>query len=471
MKLPRSFVLHGLAVAASVLAATPAAAAPVRAACALQAAAGDLPSQSADARSVRLDAAHPTGLVNWDVRWWQRHRVWITLDAVNPGDATVHVLPQMLVDARADGGAAAVIAGPPMTLEPRAHASEHLSLYLPDAAKTLGVRVLGAGLGETVAVALSTDCSDARFELGVMAPGVGALFEEAMRTYFNGFVDPLTDPRASLEEVRKLASGAQDSGDVAWALRGLMQAVHDVHGYVVGPGEPAPARRVLVTRAPGFELLPDGTAVVRLHPVDTRADADALAWASTLHDGIAALAARHPRAWVVDLRDHDAETPWAAFAGLSTLLDGPAVGAYVSRHEAQDWIADRGVARIAGGPALVDVQAPPEPPFRGPLAVLLGPDTRNAGEDLAVAFRGRARTRFFGTPTAGFPFSGVREHRLADGSVLGVLETRAADRAGVVHRQPLEPDSLLPPEQAGAALPQEVVDWLRVEGGRASSDR
>ncbi|MEO5690413.1 MAG: S41 family peptidase [Burkholderiaceae bacterium] len=468
MKLKRALVLHGLCATALSLAATHAVAAPPRAACALHAASGDVPSQAADALSVSLDAAHPAGLANWDVRWWQRHRVWIALEAVNRGDATAHLLPQMLVDARADGGAATLLVGPPITLAPHARASDHLAIYVPDDARTLGLRMLGAGLADSVAVTLSTECSDARFEPGEMAPAVGPLFEEAMRTYFNGFVDPLTDPRASFEAVHALASGAQDSSDVAWAMRGLMQSVHDVHGYVVGPGEVPPARRTLVTRATEFELRQDGSAVVRLHPVDTRAEADALAWATALHDGVAALAARHPRAWIVDLRDHDADTPWAAFAGLSSLLGGPAVGAYVSRHESQDWIADRGSARIAGGPALIDVQAPPEPAFLGPLAVLIGPSTRNAGEDLAVAFRGRARTRSFGTATAGFPFSGVREHRLSDGSVLGVLETRAADRTGVVQRQPLEADSVLAPDVSQVALPQEAIDWVLDEHARAT---
>jgi hypothetical protein len=469
MKLKRALVLHGLFAAALSLPPTPALAAPERAACALHAASDDVPSQVADALSATLDAAHPTALANWDVRWWQRHRVWIALEAVNRGDASVHVLPQMLVDARADGGATSVMVGPPITLAPHARAGDRLSIYVPDDARTLGVRMLGAGLADSVAVSFSTECSDTRFDVGVMAPAVGPLFEEEMRVYFNGFVDPLTDPRASLEEVRKLASGAQDSADVAWALRGLMQSVHDVHGYIVGPGEAPPARRAIVTRAPECVLRQDGTAVVRLHPVDTDAEAGALAWATTLHDGVAALAARHPRAWIVDLRDHDADTPWAAFAGLSSLLGGPAVGSYVSRHEAQDWIADRGVARIAGGPARVDVQAVPEPPFRGPVAVLIGPNTRNAGEDLVVAFRGRTSTRFFGSATAGFPFSGVREHRLSDGSVLGVLETRAADRTGVVHRQPIEPDSALAPDAAVEALPQEAVDWVLDERGRSGA--
>jgi C-terminal processing protease CtpA/Prc len=149
---------------------------------------------------------------------------------------------------------------------------------------------------------------------------------------------------------------------------------------------------------------------------------------------------------------------------MSTLLGGPAIGATVSRRETQDWISDRGVSRVAGGPALMDVQASPEPPFTGPVAVLLGPGTRNAGEDLAVAFRGRPHTRFFGTSTAGFPTEGVVVHRLSDGSLLGVLETRAADRKGVVQRMPIEPDDAL--KDDSVPVMQAVQDWLSAERER-----
>jgi hypothetical protein len=250
-----------------------------------------------------------------------------------------------------------------------------------------------------------------------------------------------------------------------------MQSVHDDHGFIVGPGEPVPARRTLVTRAPEFELRVDGTAVVRLHAVDTRSDAEALAWATALHDGIAGLAAQHPRAWIVDLRDHDADSPWPSLAGLSALLDGPVVGAYSTRRDKQDWIVERGVARLAGEAALIDLQASPEPPLRGPVAVLIGPNTRNAGEDVTVAFRGRAHTRFFGAPTAGFPILGVRVHRLSDGTTLGVLETRDADRSGVVHRLPVEPDALLKPGALLDALPSDVIEWVLDEHQGGSSGR
>jgi carboxyl-terminal processing protease len=432
---------------------------------------GDVVSQSADALSLSLDAAHPAALANWDVRWWERRRVWIALVATNRGDATAHLLPHMVVDAHADGGAAMVLVGTPLVLAPHAHAVQDLAIYVPDEARTLGVRMLGAALAEKVDVAISLACSDARFDPGEMAPSVRPLFEETAKLYFDGFVDPLSNPVEAFDAVHKLASGAQDAGDVVWAFRGLMQSLRDDHGFALAPGEALPARRTLVTRAPEFVLRADGTAIVRLRAVDTTSDVRALAWATMVHDCVADLAAHHPRAWIVDLRDHDGDSPWPSFAGLSTLLDGPAIGAFVSRHDKQEWIADRGIARVAGGPALVDVQAPPEPPFRGPVAVLIGPDTRNAGEDVAVAFRGRARTRFFGAPTAGFPNLDVQAHRLSDGSTLGVLETRAADRTGVVHRVPVEPDVVLAPDAAIAALPQEALDWVLDERANSAGGR
>jgi carboxyl-terminal processing protease len=473
MKSKRPVVRHRHAVAVALLLACslPPVLAASRSPCTPRPASDGVPSQSADALSVNLDAAHPIALANWDAGRWQRHRVWIALEASNVGDAPAHLLPQMVVDARPDGGASSVLFGVPMAVAPHARATQHLAIYVSDDAKTLGVRTLVATPAQPVAVTFALECSDARFDVGELAPAVAPTLDEAVKTWFNNFVDPLSDPGAAVETVRALSSGAQDASDVAWTLRGLMQSVRDDHGFIVGPGEAVPTRRTLATRAPEFELRADGIAVVRLHAVDTSADAGALAWATALHDGIAGLAAHRPHAWIVDLRDHDADSPWPSFAGLSALLDGPVVGAYASRHDKQDWIVDRGVARIAGEPALVDLQTPPEPPLRGPVAVLIGPDTRNAGEDVTVAFRGRPHTRFFGSPTAGFPILGMRVHRLSDGTTLGVLETRDADRTGVIHRLPVEPDTLL---KAGAlldALPSDALEWVLDERPGSSDHR
>jgi len=471
MTLKRLLVLNCVAAALAASAGDAAAATAVRSACTPSPAGGEVVSQVSDALSTHLDAAHLAAIANWDVRWWQRHRVWIALDASNGGDAVAHVLPQVVVDAQASGGVAQSLVGLPMTVAPHAHATQRLSIYVPDDARTLGVRTLLAAPAQPVAVAFALECSESRFDTGEFSPAAAPLVDEALRTYFGQFIDPLADPKAALEMARALSSGVQDGNDVAWVLRGLMQFVHDEHGYVLAPGEPVPVRRVLATRAPEFELRTDGVAIVRLHAVDTTSDGVALAWAGALHDGIASLAAQHPRAWIVDLRDHDADAPWPALAALSALLDGPAVGAFVNRQGQQGWIADRGSARIAGGPALVDLQSPPEPTFRGPVAVLIGPGTRNAGEDVAVAFRGRAHTRFLGAATAGFPLQGVGVHRLSDGTTMGVLETRDVDRTGVVHRIPVEPDAVLRPEAAAAPVPQPALDWIEDERAAAMERR
>ena len=473
MKPTRALVVHcnALVAALSLIAALPAAGAASRSPCAPRPAEGGVASQAADAASIRLDAAQPTALANWDARSWQRHRVWIALTAANAGDAPTQVRPEMVVDARADGGAAEVLVGPTMVVAPHARATQRMALFVPDDTKTVGVRLLAGAPVRPVVATFALECSDSRFDIGETAPAIVPALDEAEKTWFNGFIDPLSDLKAALETLHALSSGAQDVTDVVWTMRGLMQSVNDDHGFILGPGEQPPARRTLVTRAPEFDFTPDGIAVVRLHAVDTSSDAAALAWAASLHDGIADLAAHHPHAWIVDLRDHDGDSPWPSLAALSTLLDGPAVGATVSLRGTRPWIVDRGVARFAGEPALIDLQPPPEPTFRGPVAVLIGPNTRNAGEDVTVAFRGRAHTRFFGGTTAGFPILGVVVHRLSDGTTMGVLETRDADRTGVVQREPLQPDTVLKDDAALAALPPEAVEWALDERAKGSAVR
>ena len=114
---------------------------------------------------------------------------------------------------------------------------------------------------------------------------------------------------------------------------------------------------------------------------------------------------------------------------------------------------------------------PPAPTLRGPIAVLTRPNTRNAGEDVTVALHGRARTRFVGADSAGFPILGARVHRLSGGTSLGVLETPDADRTGLVQRLPAEPDAPLPPAAALDATPQAPIDWLLEEQSDRAQSR
>ena len=352
-------------------------------------------------------------------------------------------------------------------MAPHAQVTDRLSVYVPDDAKTLGVRLLGATLAgsrwprrsrSNVPTPASTSAS--------ASPAIAPLMDEALQTYFNGFVDPLNDPHASYETARMLGSGAQDAGDVAWTLRGLMQAVHDNHGFVVGPGEAPPARRALVTRAPEFELRRDGTAIVRLHAAGRQRRRRRARLGHVAARRLAALAARHPRAWIVDLRDHDADSPWPAFAALSTLLGGPAIGASVSRQETQDWIADRGRRRAwPAAPRWWTCRRRPSRRSRARWPCCSGP-ARATRAKISPSRSAAGRTRASSAPPPpAFPPRAWWCTGCPTAALLGVLETRAADRKGVVQRTPIEPDDTL--KDASVTLMQSVQDWLSTERERA----
>ena len=445
-----------------------------RAPCTLRAASGDVASDRADALSADVTGAKPVGLANWDVRWWQKHRLWITVDATNRGDAPTFVLPEIVVDLQRDGGLARSLVGDPLRLAPHAGASARMTLYVPADAKTVGVRMHAAAsrtAATDVGVALRVDCSDSRFDVGEMKKSSAVLLDEALTLYLAELAVEPQDPRRVLDDVRVLAAGAQDGADVAWAMRGLMAALGDDRSTMTPAGAPAPVPARVETRPPEVERRPDGIAVLRLGAVDFRSDAERLAWAQALHDRIAALAATHPRGWIVDVREHEGGDIWASFAGLSSLLDGPVVGAFVTRQGRGEWVVERGASRIAGAPAQVDLQLPPEPPFTGPVAVLLGADTKNVGEAVAIAFEGRPHTRFFGAPTRGFPDLGVHAHALSDGSILSIHDADEADRNGQVSRGPIAPDDLVDASVHTDAPPQKAVDWLLAERAEGASAR
>ena len=150
-----------------------------------------------------IDAAHPIALANWDANWWQRHRVWITLDATNHGDAATQ-------RAAADGrrrarrrqrraGAVRPAAGDRAA---RARDAAPGDLH-PRRREDAGRAHAGGRARAARGVTFALECSDARFDVGEFAPAVAPLLDEAVKTYFNGLVDPLSDPNAALEIARR----------------------------------------------------------------------------------------------------------------------------------------------------------------------------------------------------------------------------------------------------------------------------
>ncbi|MFC5948234.1 S41 family peptidase [Pseudonocardia lutea] len=150
----------------------------------------------------------------------------------------------------------------------------------------------------------------------------------------------------------------------------------------------------------------------------------------------AALGGRTAERWIVDLRGTGGGSLWPLLAAVAPLLGEGEVGAFVDRKGGRTpWTVRDGVVSQGGTPQL---QGPPGR-LDAPVSVLTDANTADAGEAVAVAFRGRPDTRSYGAPTLGFS-TGVESAPLPGGLVLTVATSRFADRTGRVYGGPVAPD-------------------------------
>ena len=184
---------------------------------------------------------------------------------------------------------------------------------------------------------------------------------------------------------------------------------------------------------------------------------------------IAELDAAHPAGWVVDLRGNVGGNMWPMLAGVGPLLgEGDHLGEFFTVQGHSVWFYRDGVAGERDGD-----QVESYPSVEGkayhltalpPVAVLIDRSTGSSGEAIAVAFRGRPQTRFFGEHTQGVstvnhPF------QLIDGATMWITVGVQADRTGKQYPDGLAPDEgisvgdKVPPEDQDQVL-QAGFAWL-----------
>lgn len=149
------------------------------------------------------------------------------------------------------------------------------------------------------------------------------------------------------------------------------------------------------------------------------------------------------RGFIVDLRRNTGGSLWPMVVGIGPLAGDGALGAFASASSGADWTYDaaRGTATSLSY-ELAKVETPHPLRAELPVAVLTGPLTAGAGEAVAVAFAGRARTRRFGEGTRGLPTSNT-QIPLADGALLVLTVTVHADRAGTRYDTVIAPDEIV----------------------------
>lgn len=155
---------------------------------------------------------------------------------------------------------------------------------------------------------------------------------------------------------------------------------------------------------------------------------------------IAELRARGARAWLVDLRLNEGGNMYPMLAGIGPIVGSGVLGAFVRDDASWSWAYEDGAASVDGH-VLSRVSDAAFPVLDGtvPVAVLLSPLMSSSGEIMAISFKGRPNTRFFGEPTQGLTTANS-PYPLADGAELWLATSYEADRTGRVYREQVQPD-------------------------------
>jgi hypothetical protein len=173
-----------------------------------------------------------------------------------------------------------------------------------------------------------------------------------------------------------------------------------------------------------------------------------IAFETALQRIVADLDHSHPSGWVVDLRGNVGGNMWPMLAGIGPLLgEGDDLGEFFTLDSHSTWKYRNGVA--------AEIENGKESPYPGVagapykltgtpnVAVLIDRRTGSSGEAIAIAFRGRPKTRFFGEHTEGTSTAN-NVVKLSDGASIWLTIGVDADRTGKKYLEGFGPDEEIP---------------------------
>jgi carboxyl-terminal processing protease len=193
------------------------------------------------------------------------------------------------------------------------------------------------------------------------------------------------------------------------------------------------------------------------------------AFETKLQKIVADLDRTRPSGWVVDLRGNVGGNMWPMLAGVGPVLgEGDDLGEFFTTDGHSVWRYSDGVAAEVENGKTDSYPAVDGVPYKlavpSHVAVLIDRGTGSSGEAIAIAFRGRPHTRFFGEHTSGA--STVNEtYALPDGAALWLTIGVQADRTGKQYPNGLAPDDPIPggnkilPDDQDRTL-QAALQWL-----------
>lgn len=199
-------------------------------------------------------------------------------------------------------------------------------------------------------------------------------------------------------------------------------------------------------------------------------DKQFVAFETRIQQLIASLDANRPEGWIVDIRGNVGGNMWPMIAGLGPILgDSDNLGEFFATSGHSVWKYRDGVASevedTGEQAAYPRIDGTPYKMRNSPaVAVLIDNWTGSSGESVAIAFRGRPRTRFFGEHTQGVSTEN-EVFKLSDGASMWLTIGVAADRTGKQYLNGLDPNEFVkepnqPVSPENDPVVMHAVKWL-----------
>jgi carboxyl-terminal processing protease len=284
---------------------------------------------------------------------------------------------------------------------------------------------------------------------------------------------------ATRARIHTLADTASSIAALVPALRHLFASMGDEHArlYLSGRvlayyyGEPKPRLRGFnrdlqqqIQTASVFPfravLAAPGVGYVRIVGLPM---GDNAAMAKRIEDAVCALHREGATRWIVDLRYNGGGNLNPMAEGIAAILGDGVVGgrAGLTPQEQGEWRVTQGDFVNEG--YSIELPNGCTMPEHVPVAVLIGVHTASSGEALAVMFKGRPNTRFFGGKTLGL-ITVTDWTVINDSTAMTISVGYYRDRTGRVYDEFVdvdEPVPFVPTETLGSDLGvQRALAWL-----------
>jgi len=280
---------------------------------------------------------------------------------------------------------------------------------------------------------------------------------------FNSINRQHIDWTAFRSQVLAQAAGAKTIPETYPAIGLALQLLDDHHSfYVAANGAPTIGNPTFPAGC-GVPAVPDPAVpadigYVRIPGFSGAGSED---FAASIQNAITARDASNVFGWIVDLRGNGGGNMWPMLAGVGPVLGTGIAGYFVPPTGSPSAWGYRDGASFLSGNAVTRVAVPHELLRADPrVAVLTDKRVTSSGEAIAIAFRGRPKTRTFGTETCGLPTANS-EFTLSDGGRLTLTTALDGDRTITTYDGPLQPDERI---DDPSAVVQRAMQWLRSGG-------